>query len=60
MNEKLLNVGEVAEWLSIKKSTIYDWASKGRIPCLRVGGLLRFDRGDLVGWLASRKEFADA
>ena len=55
-SEKLLNAQEVAEYLGLGVSTIYEWASNNRIPCLHVGNRLRFDRSDILRWLEARKE----
>ena len=40
---KLLNVSQLADILSVKKKTIYDWTHKGLIPYVKLGHLLRFD-----------------
>ena len=55
-NEEILTVKEVAEWLKLKPTTIYDWAARSRIPCVRLGGRLRFVKKDLNRWIESRKE----
>lgn len=52
----LLTVREVAEWLRMKPSTIYDWAAAGRLPCLRLRGRLRFLRGDVARWIEAHRE----
>ena len=48
----LLNVTEVSEWLQVKPSTIYLWAAEGKIPALKIHGVLRFQREDIAVWLA--------
>ena len=52
----ILTVSELAAWLRLKPCTIYDWAAKNRIPCIRVGGRLRFVREDILRWIEARKE----
>jgi len=52
----LLTADEVADLLSISPKTIYAWAESGRLPCVRLGGRVRFDPGDLTRWIAARKE----
>lgn len=49
----LLTIKEVSAWLNIKESTLYLWASTGKIPCHRIHGLIRFDRDAIAQWLAS-------
>ena len=51
----LLTAKQVAELLNVKLSTIYLWASQGKIPCLRIYGTIRFEREVILEWL---KQFA--
>ena len=34
----LLTIKDLAEQLQIKPSTLYAWASQGKIPCVRIHG----------------------
>ena len=49
----LLTVKELADQLHIKPATLYAWAAQDKIPCLRIHGLLRFDRQTIHDWLNS-------
>jgi len=49
----LLTVKELANQLHIKPSTLYAWAGQGRIPCLKLHGLVRFERDEIEHWVAS-------
>ena len=40
--ERLWTVGEVADYLQASRSWVYHQAECGRLPSLRIGGLLRF------------------
>jgi len=53
--EKLLTIDELAEVLSLKKSTIYQWVHLGLIPHMKVGRLLRFRERDIEKWLSSKQ-----
>jgi excisionase family DNA binding protein len=53
---KLMTVAEVADLLGISPKTIYAWASQGRLPCVRLGSLLRFDPSEIARWVGDRKE----
>ncbi len=53
--EKLLTIDELAEVLTVKKSTIYQWVHLGLIPHIKVGRLLRFKEGGIKKWLASKQ-----
>ncbi|MDZ4733652.1 MAG: helix-turn-helix domain-containing protein [Nitrospirota bacterium] len=47
----LLTVKELSALLNIKPSTIYLWAKQGKIPCLNIHGLIRFDSDVITDWL---------
>ena len=49
----LLTVKELADQLHIKPSTLYAWAGQGRIPFLKLHGLVRFERDEIEHWVAS-------
>ena len=49
----LLTVKALSQRLQIKSSTLYAWASQGKIPCRKIHGLVRFDPIDIDRWLAS-------
>lgn len=48
-----LTVEEVAALLHVKTGTIYAWAKKGKIPCVRLHRLVRFPVEAINRWLAS-------
>lgn len=51
MTVSLLTVKEMATRLQVKNKTIYDWASRGKIPCIKVNGSIRFDAREIEQWL---------
>lgn len=50
----LLTVSEVAALLKAKVKTIRQWVYQGKIPCLKINGLLRFSRLGLESWIAEQ------
>jgi len=48
----LLNVKKVSEWLLVKPSTVYVWVAEGKIPALKIHGVIRFQREQIEAWLA--------
>lgn len=55
MNEVIMTLDEVAEYLKIKKKTLYNLVQQGRLPGFKVGGAWRFKREDLDLWIEERK-----
>lgn len=51
MNEQLMTAEEVAEYLRVRLTTVYEWAKKGKIPAARVGRLWRFRREEIETWV---------
>lgn len=55
MAEELLTPKELSEELKLALSTIYGWRTRGGgPPAVRVGGRLRYQRGDVDRWLAAQ------
>jgi excisionase family DNA binding protein len=50
-NTQLMTVEDVAEYLRVKPSSVYDWASHGKLPAVKVGRLWRFHRGQIEAWI---------
>lgn len=55
MNNGIMTIKEVAEYLKIKEKTAYALAAKGEIPGFKVGGSWRFDREDIEAWINGKK-----
>ena len=49
----LLTVKALSQRLQITPSTLYAWASQGKIPCRKIHGLVRFDPTEIDRWLVS-------
>jgi len=47
----LLTIQQVADYLQLNQSTVYQWAQKGRLPAIKLGGRWRFRGKDLEAWL---------
>ena len=50
MNERLWDANDVANFLKVSRSWVYQRAEAGLLPHLKVGGLLRFDPGAVRAW----------
>ena len=56
--EPLWTLHEVAAYLHVHEKTVARWLRAGRLPCVRIGSRLRFDRQDVLRWVSARKEGA--
>ena len=50
---KLLTPDEMAEYIGVKKSTIYQWTHIGYIPHIKMGKFVRFKLSQIDKWLES-------
>jgi excisionase family DNA binding protein len=51
MEDSLITVKEVADYLKLKEQTVYLLARQNKIPSLKVGGSLRFRKSQIDAWL---------
>lgn len=54
MNDDVLTIREVTDYLKVNEKTVYGLAQKRRIPGFKVGGRWRFRREDLDAWIAAQ------
>ncbi len=63
MKQPLLKISEVSSFLHVHPITVYKWARKGKIPYLKINGLIRFDKSEIGEWKDKKKikyfEFAE-
>jgi excisionase family DNA binding protein len=55
-----LTVRELADLLRIKERKVYDLASSGEVPCIKVTGKLLFPEPEIRTWIASGRSGAKA
>ena len=55
---RLIDIDELADYLKLKKQTIYNWLHQRKISGIKVGGVWRFDRRDIDSWLKSRRRLS--
>lgn len=55
--EPLLDITELAEYLGVPVSTVYDWRARGLGPrAHRFGKRLKFALSDVQAWMATQRE----
>lgn len=55
MTDLVFTASELAEMLGVDKKTVYDGASRGEIPCKRLGRRVLFPRAAITRWLEGAK-----
>lgn len=53
--KRLMNIDELANYLRLRKQTIYNWLYQKKISGFKVGGVWRFDKREVDAWLRSRR-----
>ena len=56
----LLTIKQLGTELGIKPSTLYAWVVQGKIPCLKIHGLVRFNADEIARWIETFKPQAPA
>ncbi len=55
MTKRYANIDEVFEYTSLPVKTLYEWASQGKIPSIKIGRRVLFDLHDIDKLMASLK-----
>lgn len=53
---KLMNIKEAAEYLGIKESRLRTATRLRQLPFMKVGRLIRFEKGHLDKWITEKHE----
>ena len=53
--EAILDAGQVAQLLGVRRSTVEDWGRRGELPCVRLGKHRRFLRADVEAFVVGRR-----
>jgi len=48
---RLMSIEELADYLGLKKQTIYNWLHQKKISGIKIGKVWRFDRREIEKWL---------
>ena len=55
-DRELMTIEEIADYLRVKKRTIYEWLKKGKIPAIKTVGQWRFKKTQIDNWLDKQQE----
>lgn len=51
INNELMTMEDLAEYLKVTRRTIYDWLKHNKIPALKLVGQWRFKKNKIDEWL---------
>ena len=54
MEDTILTIEEVANYLRVSDRTVYDWAQRGEIPAGKIGTVWRFKKSEVENWVNDR------
>jgi len=52
----LMTIEELADYLRVKKRTVYEWLKKDKIPAIKIVGQWRLKKEKIDAWLDSKQE----
>lgn len=60
MENEILTIDEVAQYLRVSERTVYEWAQKGEIPAGKIGTVWRFKKSEIENWVNGRLSHSSA
>lgn len=54
--EEVMTVNDLAEYLKLKKVTVYKYAQSGKLPGFKVGASWRFKKATISKWIANQEK----
>jgi excisionase family DNA binding protein len=58
-SDEIMTIGDVADYLKVTERTIYRLAGAKKIPAFKVGGVWRFSKADIDGWISLQTNNTD-
>ncbi|WP_289022068.1 helix-turn-helix domain-containing protein [Desulfobacter postgatei] len=55
MEDRWLSVDEMAEYLGVRRDTIYRWINDKRMPAHKIGRLWKFKKDEVDTWVRDGK-----
>ncbi len=59
MDDEIMTLQDVAEYLKIAERTVYGYAQKNLIPGIKVGSAWRFRKTDILAWLEDQRRLTE-
>ncbi|MBI2071323.1 MAG: helix-turn-helix domain-containing protein [Elusimicrobia bacterium] len=55
-SKRLLTPKETAQYLAVSQKTVYKWVFFRKIPCVKLGKALRFDKTEIDRWVDGQRK----
>jgi len=56
MEKRLFNIiDELAVYIAVPREAIYDWISQEKLPYIKIGRIVKFDKEDIVRFIDGKK-----
>ena len=56
INNNLMTIEDLADYLKVTRRTIYDWLKHNKIPALKLVGQWRFKKDKIDDWLEGQTQ----
>lgn len=56
VNNNLMTIEDLADYLKVTRRTIYDWLKHNKVPALKLVGQWRFKKDKIDDWLESQTQ----
>ncbi len=56
VNNNLMTIEDLADYLKVTRRTIYDWLKHNKIPALKLVGQWRFKKDKIDAWLEGQSQ----
>ena len=56
INDNLMTIEDLADYLKVTRRTIYDWLKHNKIPALKLVGQWRFKKDKIDDWLEGQTQ----
>lgn len=60
VDNAIMTIGEVADYLKVTERTIYRLAGAKQIPAFKVGGSWRFSKAEIEAWIRDQNALSKA
>lgn len=60
MDDRWLSVDDIAEYLGVKRDTVYKWIRRKGMPAHKAGSLWKFKKEEVDTWVRNGSGWVDA